>query len=106
MSPSERDLLLQRLGPFQPDTVIDKDDFHFGHTWELYSKYINEEEKRPTRTKFVVMKYPFLRMSDLTICGSAICSGCGKIMGQCDGILIGPYCGFHVLYHCSNYSVM
>ena len=106
LDPKFKKKLLTRPAVFQPDGVIDKDSFHFGHTIFTYRSFVEEEERKNNlsdrRKLYTEEMKPFLHMPDLDKCGLRLCSGCGKPMIHCHDVVYGPFCVYRVIKVCEE----
>ena len=103
LTDEERTKLLVHPDIFQPDCVVDKDVFHFGPTHDSYSAYIREEERKAAiganfRAEKAQLCHLFFKIPDLNKCRFMKCSGCGKLMMDCDDVGIGTYCLYCVIH--------
>ena len=106
LSDLEAASLLVKLDPFQPDGVLDPNDFHFGHTLESYEAFIEEEQEKANRNiqrkLYVAEKKPLLQMPNLAKCGWMRCSGCGNLIINCHDVVFGPFCVYKSIKYCTE----
>ena len=107
----EKNQLLKYPLTFQPDDIVNPNDFHFGHTHHTYNSQYSEEYKVEYCKNSIYHSHhrlenkPFLHMIGLMKCGNNdvyTSGGCGKVVIYCDNIRFGQFCVFEVISYIND----